>query len=90
MIGSAALVVSELVTNGLTHAGTALDVTVSAADRRLLLGVHDGSDQPPRVPAPPLGSTRSHGLHLVAGFSRAWGWLPRADGGKVVWAVLDT
>jgi hypothetical protein len=89
-IGAAALVVSELVTNALTHAGTALDVTVSAADRRLLLGVHDGSEEPPRVPPPRSGQSRSHGLHLVAGFSRAWGWLPRADGGKVVWAVLDT
>jgi hypothetical protein len=88
-IGAAALVVSELVTNALTHAGTALDVAVSAADGRLLLGVHDGSDEPPRVPPPRSGQGRSHGLHLVAGFSRAWGWLPRADGGKVVWAVLD-
>ena len=43
VIGSAVLVVGELVTNGLTHAGTALDVTVSASDGRLLLGVHDGS-----------------------------------------------
>jgi hypothetical protein len=89
-IGAAALVVSELVINALTHAGTALDVTVTAADRRLLLGVHDGSDEPPRVPPPRSGQSRSHGLHLVAGFSSAWGWLPRADGGKVVWAVLDT
>ena len=89
VIGSAVLVVGELVTNGLAHTGTALDVTVSAAGGRLLLGVHDGSPQRPRVPAPPSGSTRGHGLHLVAGFSRAWGSLPRADGGKVVWAVLD-
>ena len=90
VIGSAVLVVGELVSNGLTHAGTALDVTVSAYDGRLLLGVHDGSDLHPRVPAHPPGSTRGHGLNLVAGFSRAWGSLPRADGGKVVWAVLDT
>lgn len=90
VIGSAVLVVGELVTNGLAHAGTALDVTVSASGGRLLLGVHDLSDQRPRVPAPPSGSNRGHGLQLVAGFSRAWGTLPRADGGKVVWAVLNT
>jgi hypothetical protein len=90
VIGSAVLVVGELVTNGLAHAGTTLDVTVSATGGRLLLGVHDGSDQRPQAPAPSSGSTRGHGLHLVAGFSSAWGSLPRADGGKVVWAVLDT
>lgn len=90
VIGSAALVVGELVTNGLAHTGTALDVTVSAVGGRLMLGVHDGSPQRPQAPAPPSGSTRGHGLQLVAGFSRAWGSLPRADGGKVVWAVLDT
>jgi hypothetical protein len=26
---------------------------------------------------------------LVAAFSESWGVLPTADGGKVVWAVLD-
>ena len=88
VIGSAVLVVGELVTNALAYTGTALDVTVSPAGGRLLLGVHDGSPQRPHVPAP--GSTRGHGLQLVAGFSRGWGTLPRADGGKVVWAVLDT
>jgi hypothetical protein len=89
-IGAAALVVSELVTNALTHAGSALDVAVTAADGQLLLGVHDRSDDPPLAPPPRSGQSRNHGLHLVAGFSRAWGWLPRPDGGKVVWAVLDT
>jgi len=89
VIGSAVLVVGELVTNGLAHTRTALDVTVSVAGGRLLLGVHDGSHERPQVSAPPSGSTRGHGLQLVAGFSRAWGSLPRADGGKVVWAVLD-
>jgi hypothetical protein len=90
VIGAAALVVSELVTNGLARDGAALDVTVSTADGRLLLGVHDGSDQGPGVPTRLPASSRSHGLHLVAGFSRAWGSLPREGGGTVVWAVLDT
>jgi hypothetical protein len=89
VIGAAVLVTGELVTNGLTHAGTALDVAISATDGRLLLGIHDGSDERPVLPPPWSGSSRGHGLHLVAGFSRAWGWLPRPEGGKVVWAVLD-
>jgi hypothetical protein len=90
VIGSAVLVTGELVMNGLTHGGTALDVAISATDGRLLLSVHDGSDQRPLVPPPGSGPSRGHGLQLVAGFSRAWGSLPRPDGGKAVWAVLDT
>jgi hypothetical protein len=90
VIGSAVLVTNELVTNGLNHAGTALDVAISATGGRLLLSVHDGSDERPLVPPPWSGTSRGHGLHLVAGFSRAWGSLPRPDGGKAVWAVLDT
>jgi hypothetical protein len=89
VIGSAVLVVSELVTNGVTHAGTPLDVSMSTTGDRLLLGVHDGSDELPRV-APRTGPGRGHGLHIVAGCSRAWGWLPLPDRGKVAWAVLDT
>jgi hypothetical protein len=90
VIGSAVLVTNELVMNGLNHAGTALDVAMSATDGRLLLSVHDGSDERPVVPRPGSGAGRGHGLQLVAGFSRAWGSLPRPDGGKAVWAVLDT
>jgi len=38
---------------------------------------HEGPDQEER------------GLATLAGVSRAHGVLPAADGGKVVWAVLD-
>ncbi len=88
-IGSVVLVVSELVTNGLTHAGTGVDVTFRSVGDRLRLAVHDGSDQPPRLLPSPPRPDRGHGLHLVAGFCRAWGSLPAPEGGKAVWAVLD-
>ena len=89
-IPSAVLVVSELVTNGLIHSGTDLDVTLAAVGSRLRLAVYDGHVAAPRMLRAGAEHGKARGMHLVAGFSRAWGSLPGPDGGKAVWAVLDT
>jgi hypothetical protein len=85
VIGAAVLVTSELVTNGLAHAKTDLEISLSATDDRVLLAVRDGSDELPRV----LPAGRGRGMHVIEGFSRGWGSLPGPEGGKVVWVVLD-
>jgi len=88
----ATVVISELVSNAVEHAGTDLEVTVALRGRYLHLSVHDGSARPP-VPAEPAGGplipVRGRGLHLVAGYATAWGSTPVA-GGKTVWATLRT
>ena len=89
VIGSAVLVVSELVTNGLNHAGTNMDITLSTFGDRVRLAVHDGADEPPRVLPAGDRHGRGRGMHVVEGFSRAWGSLPGPQGGKAVWVVLD-
>jgi hypothetical protein len=85
---SASLVVSELVTNSTMHAGTEIDVSVAWDRRALRLTVRDHS---PGLPLQRQAGLEVHGrgLTIVAGLSRAFGVLPAADGGKVVWAVLD-
>lgn len=88
-ISAAVLVVSELVTNGLTHAGTPMEVTLSAVTSRLRLTVYDGNDAPPRLLRSGAERRKGRGMHVVEGFSRAWGSLPGPDGGKAVWVVLD-
>jgi len=88
-IPAAVLVVSELVTNGLTHAGTPIEVTLSAAGSGLRLTVYDGNDAPPRVLRAGAEYGKGRGMYVVEGFSRAWGSLPGPDGGKAVWVVLD-
>jgi hypothetical protein len=88
VIGSAVLVISELVTNGLVHAGTDVDVAISAVDGLLRLAVYDGAEEPPRMLPGPGRRGKGRGLHIVEGFSRAWGSLPGPGTGKVVWAVL--
>jgi hypothetical protein len=87
-IAPAVLVVSELVMNAITHAETDIDVTVSAHGQRIRVAVRD---RRPDVPVERLGGQMpGRGLTIVVGLSNAWGVLPTAEGGKVVWAVLDT
>jgi hypothetical protein len=88
-IPSAVLVVSELVTNSLAHAGTDVDVTLSAVGTKLCLAVADGNPDPPRLVRAGSEQGRGRGMHVVEGFSRAWGSLPGPEGGKAVWVVID-
>jgi hypothetical protein len=84
-IASACLVVSELVNNGLRGAVTDMELALARHGGILRLALRDPSGEPSRG----LHSVGGRGLALIAACSRAWGVLPTADGGKVVWAVLD-
>jgi len=88
VIPFASLVVGELVASSTVHAGTRIDLSVVWDRGALRLTVRD------RGPAlagqrPSALELRGRGLTVVAGISRSFGVLPTADGGKVVWAVLD-
>jgi anti-sigma regulatory factor (Ser/Thr protein kinase) len=87
-IPDACLVVSELVTNAMIHAGTDIDVTLAEHRRSVRVAVRDHS---PALPVERHGRSDEHGrgLGIVAELASSWGVLPHADGGKVVWAVFD-
>src|SRR5450631_2335176 len=84
----ASLVVSELVASSSVHAGTDIDLSVAWNLGALRLTVRDRGPAPRGQGASDL-DLRGRGLTVVAGLSRAFGVLPTADGGKVVWAVLE-
>ena len=88
LIPWAALVVSELVTNSTIHAGTDIVLSLSWSQDALRLTVRDNS---PDLPRQWYAESDLHGrgLSIVAGLSRADGFMPTSDGGKVVWAVLN-
>jgi hypothetical protein len=88
-IASACLVVSELVSNGLRQAVTDMELALARHGGALRLALRDHSGDPVRQVARDLESVGGRGLALVAACARAWGVLPTADGGKVVWTVLD-
>lgn len=81
------LVVSELVTNAVIHAGTTLRVRVRAGEDRIRLEVEDGSAKAPRRKHYGVESGTGRGMALVDAVARAWGWTP-TDGGKIVWAEV--
>jgi hypothetical protein len=87
------LVMSELVTNAVEHAGTRMTVVVTRRGPGLHLSVSDESAVAPRVlqPSPPRPGEplddRGHGLTIVSAVATVWGSLPTRTG-KVVWATL--
>ena len=88
-IASACLVVSELVNNGLRQAVTDMDLSLARHGGVLRLALRNRGNEPRREQAPDLRSVHGRGLAVVDACSRSWGVLPTADGGTVVWAVLD-
>ena len=87
-IPAACLIVSELVTNAMIHAGTQIEVTVSEHRQAVRLAVRDRSAVLPLEKADPLDE-HGRGMAIVGGLSSARGVMLHPDGGKVVWAVLD-
>lgn len=89
-VGTATLVVSELVTNSIRHAQTVNQLTLSLADERLRIAVHDLADGSPQPSRPPeADALDGRGLFLVEVMSRTWGVFPSTASGKTVWAILD-
>ena len=95
----AALVMTELAANAVTHAASHRpdepDVRLGfrLEPAHLLLTVTDPDDRPP-VRRPPGGDAdleeHGRGLRIVDALSEAWGWFPAVPAGKTVWARLST
>lgn len=83
------LLVSELVSNVVLHAGTPCQLLIDADAQRVRVEVVDGSDVLPEAQAltDPLAQS-GRGLQLVQGLSTAYGIDPEPGGGKRVWFEL--
>ena len=84
----ASLLVSELVTNSVVHAGSDIALTLSSDGPQVRFEVRDGSTHPPvdlNVP-PPCPNGR--GVRIVAAMSADWGVERVAGDGKAVWFTL--
>jgi anti-sigma regulatory factor (Ser/Thr protein kinase) len=80
---------SELVTNAVLHARTALEVGVTVTADAVLVCVGDAADERPMHQPPSDGRESGRGITLVRELADDWGVLP-ADtrSGKTVWFLF--
>lgn len=78
------LLATELVTNAVRHAGSAVELTLTWREHRIRVEARDAS---PERPSPPSvdSPTRHRGLLLLEDLSDQWGVDVQDGNGKVVW-----
>lgn len=90
-VAAAALVVSELFSNAIRHAGNAgvdgLDVTWSVTADEILVCVEDDSADAPVRRLAASDAPNGRGLAIVEALTSEWGY-ERTDRGKRVWAAV--
>jgi len=86
---TAALLVSELMTNALLHARSAVEMVLSSVPAGLRVDVCDSSPLPPRVRHFRADSGTGRGVRLLDTLATEWGVDPTPVG-KCVWFTLST
>ncbi len=82
------LLVSEVVTNAIVHARTAVQVTVTLVNGTTRVEVADAEPEAPVRRGASSTATDGRGLGILEVLADRWGVLSR-DGGKTVWFELD-
>jgi anti-sigma regulatory factor (Ser/Thr protein kinase) len=85
----AELLTSELVTNSILHANTAITVRLTVIDQRLRVEVVDHSLAQPSPRHFGVEAATGRGLELVEMLASSWG-VDMGDGGKTVWFELES
>jgi anti-sigma regulatory factor (Ser/Thr protein kinase) len=83
-----AILISELVTNAVLHAGTAFRVKAVMYPACIRIEVFDDSLAPPVMGDRETSLSRGRGLMVVDALSDNWGFDP-INHGKVVWFELE-
>ncbi|HET6965393.1 MAG TPA: ATP-binding protein [Acidimicrobiales bacterium] len=86
-VDEALLVVSELVSNAVVHARTAVRVRVQYDGVAVRLEVRDENSRLPALAPCPLDATSGRGLMLIGSLSSSWG-IEHFGEGKVIWAEI--
>jgi anti-sigma regulatory factor (Ser/Thr protein kinase) len=89
LIDPAELLVSEIVTNAVLHAGTSIDLRCTLVDHSLLVEVDDRGGQLPSYRGYDDATVCSgRGLVLLEQVAERWGVIP-TFGGKTVWFLVS-
>lgn len=90
LVDDARVLVSELATNAVIHAGTAFRVTLSRYDGHVQIMVADGRPMPRATSwHSTVHGLGGRGLNIIDHLSSDWGVITNIDGGKSVWATLS-
>jgi anti-sigma regulatory factor (Ser/Thr protein kinase) len=89
LLDDAILVISELVTNAVRHAGTAstLELELGQTHERLRISLADQSEVAPRLRRVRHAAEDGRGLAILAALSDRWGVEPTGRGKRVWWEV---
>jgi CheY-like chemotaxis protein/anti-sigma regulatory factor (Ser/Thr protein kinase) len=89
VIDAALLVVSELVTNAITHGGGIYELRLRLNPDALRIEVVDDGKGSPEIPIASDTDEGGRGLRIVTLTTRAWGVEDGDEGTKVIWAELE-
>jgi hypothetical protein len=84
-----AMLVSELVSNGVIHAKTEMRLTVELAGEGVRVALADDSAAMPRFAGADLQAISGRGLVIIDRLAERWGVERLPQGGKVVWVEID-
>lgn len=82
------VVVTELASNAVLHAGTPYEVRLALTPQSVRIEVADEGPGTPEPRPPTPGGVSGRGLFMVAALSVSWGVDTGSDGHKVVWSEL--
>jgi anti-sigma regulatory factor (Ser/Thr protein kinase) len=86
---TAELLVSELVTNAITHGTGMVTLSIDCAKDELSVTVSDDDPKQPEIQPERLMALGGRGLRMIDSLASEWGVTPRTDGpGKDVWFRL--
>jgi anti-sigma regulatory factor (Ser/Thr protein kinase) len=85
---NARVVLSEMVTNALTHSLEVFRLALGLRGDHILMEVWDGADGVPQVGLPDNLAVNGRGMFLVDALSKEWGVRPDPEGCKTVWAKV--
>jgi anti-sigma regulatory factor (Ser/Thr protein kinase) len=86
---TAELLVSELVTNAVTHGKGMVTLSIDCADHRLSVTVGDDEPNVPQLQPERLMALGGRGLRMIESLASSWGVKPRVGApGKDVWFRL--
>ena len=88
LVDLATLLVSEVVTNSVLHAGTEMRLTCRSSGAGIRVEVFDRSSLVPSVRHYDADATTGRGLGLVSALATSWG-VDCEDDGKTLWFELD-